>query len=103
MRKFDTKRNGIRVKILETGEEFNCLPDDFQQEKYLHLGTGKIEAVKEGDIFVLVGATMEIIETTGHTQGGISVYYKEKNLLFQQLQNEMVEQPSRTCRQKSRV
>lgn len=28
---------------------------------------------------------------------------KEKNLLFQQLQNEMVEQPSRTCRQKSRV
>lgn len=28
---------------------------------------------------------------------------KEKILLFRQLQNEMVEQPSRTCRQKSRV
>lgn len=66
----------------ETGEEFNCLPDDFHQEKYLRLGTGKLEAVKEGDIFVLGGATMEIIETPGHTQGGISVYYKEKNLLF---------------------
>lgn len=28
---------------------------------------------------------------------------KEKILLFRQLQNEMVDQPSRTCRQKSRV
>lgn len=38
--------------------------------------------MKEGEIFELGGATMEIVETPGHTKGGISVLYREKKLLF---------------------
>lgn len=66
----------------ETGEMFNALPEDFEEESYLGRGFGNLHAVKEKDIFSLGGATMEILETPGHTKGGISVLYREKNLLF---------------------
>ena len=38
--------------------------------------------MKEGDTFDLGGATLKVYETPGHTQGGISLLYEEKNLLF---------------------
>lgn len=66
----------------ETGEIFNALPEDFDLEKYCSMGCGNLCTVKEGDTFDLGGAVMEIIETPGHTQGGISILWKEKNLLF---------------------
>ncbi len=65
-----------------TGEEFNALPDGFDLDVYSRMGCGNLAPVAEGDIFDLGGATMEIIETPGHTQGGISVLYREKNILF---------------------
>ena len=49
----------------ETHEEYNALPDKFDKENYSNQG-----------------ATLEIVETPGHTQGGISVWYKEKKLAF---------------------
>lgn len=66
----------------ETGEIFNALPEDFDIEAYCAMRTGTLCPVKEGDIFDLGGAVMEIIETPGHTKGGISVLYREKNIVF---------------------
>ncbi len=66
----------------ETGEEFNALPEDFNMEAYCLGGTGKLEPVSDGACFNLGGATVKVIETTGHTRGGISLLYEEKNILF---------------------
>lgn len=66
----------------EIGEEYNALPEGFDEAWYCSLGTGNIVEVEDGDIFELGGATMKIVETPGHTRGGISVWYKEKNLVF---------------------
>ena len=66
----------------ESGKEFNALPENFDLEAYTALGSGKLETVAEGDEFDLGSATMQIVETPGHTAGGISVLYKEKRLMF---------------------
>lgn len=66
----------------ETGKEFNGLPEGFDEEEFLSRGCGNLVPVKEGDTFDLGGATLKVYETPGHTQGGISLLYEEKNLLF---------------------
>lgn len=66
----------------ETGEFFNALPADFDAESYATLGTGELRAVADGDVFDLGGATLRIIETPGHTKGGISVLYEEANIVL---------------------
>lgn len=66
----------------ETRERYNALPEEFRLEEYCKRGTGKLMPLKEGDCFELGGITLETYETPGHTKGGISVFYKEKNLLF---------------------
>ena len=66
----------------ETGNEYNGLPEEFHMETYAALGCGDLRVVKEGDVFDLGGIHMEILETPGHTKGGISVFYRVKNLLF---------------------
>lgn len=66
----------------ETQEEYNALPDKFDKENYINQGTGNLVEVAGDQIFDLGGATLEIVETPGHTQGGISVWYKEKKLAF---------------------
>ena len=66
----------------ETGEMFDALPEDFEMETYLNRSCGNLQTIKEGDLFELGKASMEILETPGHTRGGISVLYREKNLLF---------------------
>ncbi|HIS46084.1 MAG TPA: MBL fold metallo-hydrolase [Candidatus Scybalocola faecigallinarum] len=81
MRKESVER-AKHSKNYETGEVCNILPEDFDEEDYCTRGTGNLVPVKEGDIFALDGATLEIIFTPGHTQGEISVLYKEKNLMF---------------------
>ncbi len=81
MRKENVERARHR-KNYETGEACNILPEDFDEEDYCTRGTGNLVPVKEGDCFDLGGATLEIISTPGHTQGEISVLYKEKNLVF---------------------
>lgn len=79
------KSNALRAAHslnYETGKEYNALPEPFDMESYCKKGYGKLQGVREGTVFELGGATMEIIETPGHTKGGISVLYREKNLLF---------------------
>ena len=66
----------------ETGEEFSALPEDFNMEKFTALGAGKLVEANEGMIFDLGGITLELVETPGHTAGGISVLWREKGLLF---------------------
>lgn len=52
------------------------------RETYINQGAGNLVEVAAGQRFDLGGATMEIVETPGHTQGGISVWYKEKKIIF---------------------
>lgn len=66
----------------ETHEEYNALPAEFDRETYINQGAGNLVEVAAGQRFDLGGATMEIVETPGHTQGGISVWYKEKKIIF---------------------
>lgn len=66
----------------ETGKEYNGLPNDFCVEKYADGNTGELTHITEGHLFILGGATVEVIETPGHTRGGISLLYREKNILF---------------------
>ncbi len=74
--------NARHSQNFETGELYNALPEDFDEGAYLGRDAGNLWAVKDGDAFELGGATMEIVETPGHTKGGISIFYREKNLLF---------------------
>ena len=66
----------------ETGKEYSALPDDFDMDAYARGGFGRLEPVSEGTVFDLGGITAEILKTPGHTAGGISVRYREKNLVF---------------------
>lgn len=66
----------------QTQETFNALPEDFDAEAYIHRGCGNLAEATDGQHFDLGGATLELVYTPGHTQGGISVWYKEKNIAF---------------------
>ncbi len=79
------KDNAERAKNsmnYESGETYNGLPDAFDMEAYCARGTGTLQSISEGACFELGGVTLKIYETPGHTKGGISVLYLEKNLLF---------------------
>ena len=81
MRRSNAERLSHSVNF-ETGESFNALPEDFDPAWYEAMGTGRLAEAREGMRFDLGGATLELIETPGHTAGGVSVYYREKQLLF---------------------
>lgn len=66
----------------ETGEIYNALPEGFNAEEYCRRGAGNLKPVKDGEIFELGNVTLKVYETPGHTQGGISILYEQKNLLF---------------------
>lgn len=79
------RQNAERAKHsinYETGEEYNGLPDDFNLETYESTGCGNLVPVQDGVSFDLGGIHMEIVGTPGHTKGGLSIFYKEKELLF---------------------
>lgn len=79
------RQNAERMKKAvnyETGDIFNALPDDFDMDEYCSLGTGNLVTVKEGTVFDLGGATMELVHTPGHTAGGLSVFWRETGLMF---------------------
>ncbi|MED4225281.1 MBL fold metallo-hydrolase [Neobacillus cucumis] len=65
-----------------TGQIRNILPNDFDEEANLELGTGNIVPVKEGDVFNLGGITLKIVEVPGHTTGSIDLIYEEENWLY---------------------
>ena len=81
MRRADAERLAHSINY-ETGAEFNALPADFDLEQYAALETGMLTEAREGMCFDLGGVTLELVETPGHTKGGISVLWREKQLLF---------------------
>lgn len=81
MRRENAKRAKHSINY-ETGEEYDGLPQDFNLETYEGAGCGRLVPVQDGTCFELGGIHMEIVDTPGHTRGGISILYKEKKLLF---------------------
>ena len=65
-----------------TGQEYDALPADFDPQAYCAMGTGNLSELQEGDVFELGGAVVAAYETPGHTQGGISLLYREKDIVF---------------------
>lgn len=65
-----------------TNETYNALPEDFDPESYEQMGTGELREAGEGMRFDLGGIVLELIETPGHTAGGLSVLFREKRILF---------------------
>lgn len=72
-------RNSVNY---ETGEVYDALPEEFDPEEYCRRGAGILVPVREGERFDLGEAVLKVYETPGHTCGGISLLYEEKNLLF---------------------
>ena len=80
-RRADAERLSQSVNFA-TGEIFSALPEGFDVEQYVSLGTGELREAHEGMSFDLGGTVLELIETPGHTAGGISVLWREKRVLF---------------------
>ncbi|MBQ6315315.1 MAG: MBL fold metallo-hydrolase [Mogibacterium sp.] len=79
------RQNALRMMKsmnYETGEVFNALPEDFDMDRYCNLGTGILLPAQAGKVFDLGGATMELVWTPGHTEGGISVFWHETGIMF---------------------
>lgn len=78
----DNARRAENSMDFETKQTFNALPDGFDLDAYCAMGTGSLAEVKEGDVFRLGGATLEVYEAPGHTRGCIALWYREKNIVF---------------------
>ncbi len=74
--------NAKHTMNYETGKVEYGLPEDFDEEKYLNGGCGELIELKDGQFFALGGITVEAIATPGHTKGGMSFYYREKQRLY---------------------
>lgn len=81
MRRMNAERLAHSLNY-ETGKEFNALPEAFDLEAYKRSGMGDLHDAHEGMRFDLGGVALELVETPGHTAGGISALWREKRLLF---------------------
>ncbi len=59
-----------------------ALPPEFDLEAYCGRGSGILRPTVEGDVFDLGGATLEVVELPGHTQGSIGLYWREEKILY---------------------
>lgn len=74
--------NGRHTFMYETGQLMDVLPEDFDEERYVNGGYGKLVPVEEGHVFDLGGITLEVVEVPGHTHGSIGLLYKEEKIFF---------------------
>ena len=81
MRRSNAQRLSHSIDFV-TGAPVNALPEGFDLAWYEALDAGRLVDACEGMRFDLGGRTLELIETPGHTAGGLSVYDREKQLLF---------------------
>jgi len=72
-----------RREVLRLIKEYGiALPDDFNIDKYLKGGTGKLKKLDNGKIFDLGDLHVEIIGMGGHTAGSIGILAKEPKVLL---------------------
>jgi len=71
-----------QAKDPRTGESVRGLPDGFDLNAYADGGTGKLAALKDGDVFDLGGITVKAVATPGHTRGSICLFYVEEKWLY---------------------
>lgn len=74
--------NGRHTFMYETGQMMDVLPADFDEERYVNAGYGKLVPVEEGHVFDLGGITLEVIKVPGHTHGSIGLLYKEEKIFY---------------------
>ena len=60
----------------------NILPELFNENIYVNSGTGLMLPCSENQEFDLGGLHVCVIETPGHTKGGLSFFVKEKKILY---------------------
>lgn len=78
------KHNSLewRKKNIDSAVKQNVLPDNFNVSTYLEKREGNLILLDDIKSFDLGGITLEIINTPGHTAGSISLYSKEKRMMF---------------------
>lgn len=78
------EHNGVfrRKKNIEAAKKNNCLPNDFDEQKYLHESYGNIEFINVDEEIDLGGISLKVVAMPGHTQGSIGLYIKEWRLLL---------------------
>ena len=60
----------------------NILPDDFDENAYIHQTPVALKPLKEGMIFDLGGITLKVMETPGHTKGSCALLHREAKNLY---------------------
>jgi len=72
-----------RREVLKQIKEYGiAAPDDFNIDKYLKGGTGKLKKLDIGKIFDLGDLHIEVIGMGGHTAGSIGILAKEPKVLL---------------------
>jgi hydroxyacylglutathione hydrolase len=84
-----------RLAVHELDAKYIENPDDFLKDTFRHVPPPEDYAIaakswkdnvdlflKDGDRIELVGATLEIVHTPGHTPGSICLYHRERRILF---------------------
>lgn len=74
--------NGKHNFDFVTGQVENILPEGFEEEAYIHGGSGNLVPIAEGEQFDLGGIILTVYELPGHTAGSIGLYWEEEKLLF---------------------
>lgn len=60
----------------------NILPEDMDEENYIHGEIGRPLPLNDGDIFDLGGMTFKVIEVPGHTPGSCALLHEETKTLY---------------------
>jgi glyoxylase-like metal-dependent hydrolase (beta-lactamase superfamily II) len=74
--------NAKNVMDYGSGSMVYGLPENFDFEDYISLGSGSMTPIYEGMTFELGGLTLRVLETPGHTVGGRSFFWEEAGTVF---------------------
>ncbi|MCL2565760.1 MAG: MBL fold metallo-hydrolase [Defluviitaleaceae bacterium] len=58
------------------------LPENFDDDAYIHSGAGNLKDMKIGQVFDLGGLCLEVVKMEGHTQGSVGLLAQEKRVLL---------------------
>lgn len=60
----------------------NILPDNFNEDAYIHAHAASLIPMAEDNVFDLGGLTLRVIETPGHTPGSCALLHEETGDLY---------------------